>query len=106
MEYRLKYRDIPWIVAFGVLPGKIIGTLFIKPFIKLRRNRGHLARVWLARFCTVLLALVVGAVIFVVADHFSDGAVIASLDRTWDWWVSAALTANEIAPAPTEIGLR
>lgn len=30
MEYRLRYRDIPWFVAFTVLPGKILGTVFIK----------------------------------------------------------------------------
>ena len=112
MEYRLKYRDIPWPVALGVLPGKIIGTLFIKPLERLSRNAGLRARVWLSRFCTVLMVMVVAAVIFVIADHFTGGAVIASLDRTWDWWLSLAQSANDAAPAvstmptPTEIGLR
>jgi hypothetical protein len=27
MEQRLKYRELPWSVALGVLPGKIFGTL-------------------------------------------------------------------------------
>ena len=30
MEYRLKYRDIPWHVVIMVLPGKVFGTIFIK----------------------------------------------------------------------------
>ena len=30
-EHRVPYRDIPWGVAFAVLPGKIIGTFILKP---------------------------------------------------------------------------
>jgi len=35
MEYRMKYRDIPWSIAFAVLPGKIIGIFFARPLLKL-----------------------------------------------------------------------
>jgi len=31
MEYRLRYRDIPWTVAIMTLPCKIVGTLIGKP---------------------------------------------------------------------------
>jgi hypothetical protein len=30
MDQRLNYRDIPWHVAIAVMPGKILGTIFIK----------------------------------------------------------------------------
>jgi len=106
MEHRLKYRDIPWLVALGVLPGKIIGTFLIKPFLKLTFNDGYLAKVWLTRLLVVSLVFVVGGLFLALVDYATDGAVTASLSQTWGWWLAAAQTANETVPTPTEIGLR
>lgn len=112
MEYRAKYRDIPWPVAVGVLPGKIVGTLFIKPWIKLKRSNTHTARVWLRGLCVLLLTLVILAVMFALIDQLTHGAIITSMDRSWDWWVSVIQSTDHVAPAvtttptPTEIGLR
>jgi len=105
MEYRLKYRDIPWGVALGVLPGKIIGALFINPFIRLKRNRAYRAKVWFSRLFVTLLVLVVVAIVFLVADQVTQGAVTARLDQTLDWWMSINQSIPA-APIPTEIGLR
>jgi hypothetical protein len=108
MEFRMKYRDIPWSVAIGVLPGKIVGTLFIKPWIRLKRNNGRVAIVWLRRLCVLLLALVILAVIFTLIDQLTHGAVGGSMDRAWDWWVSVIVVTPAVPtiPTPTEIGLR
>ena len=108
MEYRLKYRDIPWLVAIEVLPGKIIGSLFIKPWRRLMYNNSYRARVWFARFCVALLLAVMSVLLFMLINEATDGAVAASLNRNWDWWASVIQSANETAPSitPVEMGLR
>lgn len=68
MEYRLKYRDIPWHVALIVLPGKILGTVFIKWPVSIAKNWEH---------CMVLIGVVLTIIAIVVglAYFLSDGEV-------------------------------
>lgn len=110
MEYRVKYRDIPWPVAIGVLPGKIIGALFIKPWKRFTRNNGYYAKVWVSRIGAMLLVVLLATILFIAVDQLTNGYTTASLDQAWDWWLSLIQSANEAAPAPTptptEIGLR
>ena len=65
MEYRLKYRDIPWHVAIFVLPGKIGGTVFIKwpsQFAKnWQRNIGGLG------VCLLMLIVIMALLYFITS---------------------------------------
>ncbi len=68
MEYRLKYRDIPWFVAFIVLPGKILGTVLIKWPLRFADHWEH---------NLVILGLSIMMVIAIVAGMYyvTDGTV-------------------------------
>jgi len=80
MEYRVRYRDIPWFVAIGVLPGKIIGTFFIKPWLRFRRNWKSITRRWVERFALLCMVLaIVGAVLGLV-NHLTDGRLILEME--------------------------
>lgn len=71
MEYRLKYRDIPWPVAIGVLPGKIIGTFLIKPWLKFRRTWKRAVRILLV----LLMMLIITMGMLTIVDYFVGGAI-------------------------------
>lgn len=73
MEYRVRYRDIPWSVAIGVLPGKIIGTFCIKPFHKVKRN----VMKYVFRFLYMLATVIVLICAAVLADKLTDGQFFA-----------------------------
>lgn len=73
MEYRMKYRDVPWMVALTVLPGKIIGTFFIKPPIYLKRNFKRLFLKYMPPILLIMIVLMVLMVVFMVVDHLSGG---------------------------------
>ena len=75
MEYRVRYRDIPWFVAIGVLPGKIIGTFFIKPWLKFRRDWKSITLRWTERFFLLIMALAIIGGAFVLVNHLTKGGV-------------------------------
>lgn len=94
MEYRVRYRDIPWFVALGVLPGKIIGTFFIKPWLKFKRDWKSITLRWTERAALLLIILVVMGGVFTLANHLTDGGV----ERMF----SDIQAMTETAPAPEE----
>lgn len=70
MDYRIKYRDIPWSVALYVLPAKIVGTLVGKPIDFLKREDALLK---IARgFVIFLLAIAVAICAFLAVDLLFD----------------------------------
>ena len=73
MEYRMKYRDIPWMVALTVLPGKIIGTFFIKPPIYLKINFKRLFRKYMPPILFIMMVFTILFIGFIVADRLSGG---------------------------------
>jgi len=75
MEYRLKYRDIPWSVAIGVLPGKIIGTFLIKPWLRFKRNWQRTVVRWLTGFMVTIIALMLVLLLMTLLDTVTDGSV-------------------------------
>ena len=52
MEYRLRYRDLPWSVALAALPGKIIGGYLIRPTEAIADDPMH----YVAKFAKFLLS--------------------------------------------------
>lgn len=78
MEYRMKYRDIPWSVALTLLPGKIIGTLFIKPPIYLRRNFNRLLRKYGPPIIICIMALMIFLAVFMIIDYTIGGGQAAA----------------------------
>ena len=68
MEYRLKYRDIPWYVAFFVLPGKILGTVFIKWPVAIVENWEHF-------MVSIGLTIILVFLLIVGVHYVTDGDV-------------------------------
>ncbi len=66
MEYRLKYRDIPWHVAIFVLPGKVCGTVFIKWPQRFIDN-------WEHNVIIIGMCLVVPFIVMLILYFASDG---------------------------------
>jgi len=83
MEHRVKYRDIPWGVAFGVLPGKIIGTFFIKPGIAFRCDWPHILVRAGRKLFIFWIIIVFIAVIAIAAENISGGTFSAWLNHIW-----------------------
>ena len=77
MEYRVKYRDLPWSVAFGVLPGKIIGHFILKPVHWVI----HHPHKTLSFLLFTLLGISLTGLILVLANIAVDGAVAALVNR-------------------------
>ena len=75
MEYRLRYRDVPWFVAIGVLPGKIIGTFFIKPWLKFKRDWKNTIVRWCERFFLLVVILVVMGGVLALTNHLTKGGI-------------------------------
>ena len=97
MEYRIKYRDIPWPVAIGVLPGKIIGTFLIKPWFRLKRNWKSIAIRWLNRLLFLAVMTVVLFFIVMVVESTTEGGLSKTYLDFWNWW-----TATTPEPAIVE----
>lgn len=70
MEYRMKYRDIPWRVAIGVLPGKIIGSFIIRPYVFLDSKRWvrHVIGTLKLMGLIAILAMIVIALVSIIVD--------------------------------------
>ena len=83
MDYRVKYRDIPWGVALSVLPGKIIGTWFIKPGITFRCNWRDILMRWLKKLLILVAVLVIILVIITMIEIFSEGLFSAWIEHIW-----------------------
>ena len=80
MEYRLKYRDIPWPIAIAVLPGKIIGTFILNPLAWWSGNRHYALRKvgkisWRIAKIIFQIMMILGFIIAIalVVDHFTHG---------------------------------
>lgn len=73
MEYRMRYRDIPWGVAVCVLPGKIIGRCIIHPIQYVKRYPMRILKK-IGKFLMVcLITVVICAVATVLVDRLTDG---------------------------------
>ena len=105
MEYRLKYRDIPWGVALGVLPGKIIGTFFIKPWMRAARDWGYTVRRWISRLIFTLLILMMIALILGLIDTATDGGLILRISEFLEM-ASTATPEPQPVSIPTPVDIR
>ena len=99
MEYRLKYRDVPWSVAFGVLPGKIIGTFLIKPVEKFKRNWEVILHKWLTRLLIIVLLAMMVVAVWALFDHLTAGKFTKDLIRLWDSFIGLFMNSPD-AEAP------
>lgn len=72
----MKYRDIPWGVALGVLPGKVIGSVFIKPYLKRRPWKRTIMK-WAKRTLITLVVVILILILCVAVDQLSGGVFIA-----------------------------
>ena len=79
MEYRMRYRDIPWGVALAVLPGKMIGSLIINPVIRFGNNWSEILLRWLKRLVLLLLIIVFFGMLIMVADIITDGRFVPAM---------------------------
>ena len=86
MEYRLKYRDIPWGVAIGVLPGKIIGTFIIRPALNLKRNWKYILRKWLGRLLAVAVVIFVLVFVGMILEAASEGGLSRTFSVIFISW--------------------
>jgi len=80
MEYRLKYRDIPWGVALTVLPGKIIGKFIIVPVEYVILKRRRLLRI-------LLITMITSVVIFMAltfVDMMTDRKLFAFIGKIYE----------------------
>lgn len=81
MEYRLRYRDIPWGVALTVLPGKIIGRLIIAPVFHIAENwKRILIKISKTIGTISLILLVLGVVITLIDLATKDKLSISIVD--------------------------
>ena len=76
MEYRVPYRDIPWGVAFCVLPGKIIGRCILDPIHNFVRNWKSILAKWAMRFIAIMIVLIVLILLTMLANTLTDGAFL------------------------------
>ena len=83
MEYRLRYREIPWGVAICVLPGKVLGRFVVDPI-------EYCAKYWrrlLRKTGKILLFLVIATAIVVLAfmlfEAITDGNLSKGLLNLW-----------------------
>lgn len=79
MDYRLKYRDIPWRVALGVLPGKLIGSFFIKPYIKFMYRWRNIISSNAKHLLVVIAICLVIALAFSLVDVLSGNGLIVEV---------------------------
>jgi len=80
MEYRLKYRDIPWGVALTVLTGKIIGKFIIVPVEYVILKRRRLLRI-------LLITMITSVVIFMAltfVDMMTDRKLFAFIGKIYE----------------------
>lgn len=83
MEYHMKYRDIPWGVALTVLPGKIIGSLIIKPAKKFENNWKSILLLWVKCFASILVLIIASVAIVILVDLLAnDGTYYTMLLET------------------------
>jgi len=60
MEYRLKYRDVPWHIAIFVLPGKVCGTIFIKWPLRFAKHwEKHVAVIGMCLMAVFMFMLII-----------------------------------------------
>jgi len=83
MDYRVKYRDIPWPVAIGVLPGKIIGAWMIDPALNFKQNWKRILFRWFKLWSVIILIMFVILVLFAAADTLFDGVLSDWLEHIW-----------------------
>jgi hypothetical protein len=71
MENRIKYRELPWSVALGVLPGKIFGTLADRWYNHVNWKRKLKGWGQFTFICLVFSIIAVCAVL--LTDKFTQG---------------------------------
>jgi hypothetical protein len=73
MEYRLKYRDIPWSVAIMSLPLKIIGTFIGRPIEYIANNPYEFLIKVLWKLLWAFVLVIVFMALMTLADITFDG---------------------------------
>lgn len=73
MEYRMRYRDIPWGVAVCVLPGKIIGRCIIHPFRYVSKYPMRILSKIGKFLLVVAITMIIFGIVVVLADRLTDG---------------------------------
>lgn len=100
MEYRVRYRNIPWPVAICVLPGKIIGTFFIKPWLRFKRDWNRILMRRLHNLVVLMIVLLVFTLACVLADKLTEGGVDRLFSEAWALWSQTTPAAPETVPPP------
>jgi hypothetical protein len=73
MDYRVRYREIPWGVAICVLPGKVIGRCVLDPVLHVKKYPVRILKK-IARFIVVVFVLVALCTCGVLlADKLTEG---------------------------------
>ncbi len=106
MQYRVEYRDIPWPVAICVLPGKVIGTFFIKPWLRFRRNWKNILTRWIHKLVVLMIVLLVFVLACVLADKLTEGGVdrlFLSIKAHWSGTAPEPVPQPDVAPTVEEI---
>jgi len=98
MESRLRYRDIPWGVAFCVLPGKIIGRCVIDPCVRFSVSWKRIMMRWLQRLLIFTIVIVVVGLLLFGIDALTQGEFFGWLLHIW----------HQVSPPPdtTDVVLR
>ena len=81
MDYRMKYRDVPWSVALGCLLGKILFTLTFKWMIWVEKNwRRILWKIGKLSFI-VFIILLIATMALLLANKLTDGTLFMYFDH-------------------------
>ena len=99
MEYRMRYRDIPWGVALAVLPGKIIGCWIFRPMEWFERKwKRILLKIGKFLLISLMVCIVIGC-LFVLIDKTTNGDFFNWLQHLahniWPSWIEAPLSAAD-----------
>ena len=81
MEYRMRYRDVPWPVALAVLPGKVIGTFILRPVFYIKRRWKKI----LSNIVSVMAVLGFSTAIYLFIDWMTDRALTEVVMRFINW---------------------
>ena len=82
MEYRLRYRDLPWSVALAALPGKIIGGYLIRPTEAIADDPMHYVAKFAKFLLFVVLVLALSLLITIGIDLATRGSL--GLKKSFD----------------------
>jgi hypothetical protein len=84
MEYRMKYRDIPWSVALAVPFGKFIGCCIIQPYRRITQVNWKRASIrWGKRLLGIVIVSVILTLLFILVESATEGALSEGMFRIY-----------------------